>query len=223
MPDQMTIDAPLTGLYPATVRTFFSARLPDSAKLLAEEIGITIGMVEKRLVEFTHGRYCARSAMKLLSTRPAPIGKGPDREPVWPGGIIGSISHTEGSAAAVVAKSAEMIAVGLDMEAYVPLQSDLIPMICLPEENPDQDGRQAKLLFSIKESIYKCLFPLVGEYIDFLEMEVILDTEAQTFSAQPRAARLDADLIARLQGRYKFHSQLVVSAAWISQAIPTGT
>ncbi len=77
MPEQMTIEAPLAGLYPATVRTFFSASLPDNTKLLAEEIGITTGMVEKRLAEFTHGRYCARSAMKLLGTRPAPIGKGP--------------------------------------------------------------------------------------------------------------------------------------------------
>jgi len=215
MPDQMTIEAPLAGLYPATVRTFFSASLPHNAELLAEEISITTGMVDKRLTEFTHGRYCARSAMKLLGTRPEPVGKGPNREPVWPDGIIGSISHTEGSAAAAVAKSAEMIAIGLDMEGCAPLQSDLIPMICLPEENPDKDGRHAKLLFSIKESIYKCLFPLVGEYIDFLEMEVILDTEAQLFSAQPRAARLDADLIARLQGRYKLQPQLVVSAAWI--------
>jgi 4'-phosphopantetheinyl transferase EntD len=216
MPDQTTIETPLTGLYPAAVRTFFSARLPASAKLLPEEMRVTTGMVEKRLAEFTHGRYCARSAMKLLGNRPVPIGKGPDREPVWPGDIIGSISHTEGSAAAAVANSTEMVAVGLDMEGCAPLQADLIPMICLPEENPGQDGAHAKLLFSIKESIYKCLFPLVGEYIDFLEMEVILDGKAQVFSAQPRAARLDTNLIARLQGRYKVHSQLIISAAWIA-------
>jgi 4'-phosphopantetheinyl transferase EntD len=216
MPDQTTIETPLAGLYPAAVRTFFSARLPANAKLLAEEMRVTTGMVEKRLAEFTHGRYCARSAMKLLGSRSVPIGKGPDREPVWPGGIIGSISHTEGSAAAAVANSTEMVAVGLDMEGCAPLQADLIPMICLPEENPGQDGAHAKLLFSIKESIYKCLFPLVGEYIDFLEIEVILNAQTQIFSAQPRAARLDTNLIARLQGRYKVHSQLIISAAWIA-------
>jgi 4'-phosphopantetheinyl transferase EntD len=215
MPDQITTDTPLTGLYPAEVSTFFSASLPDTAELLGEEIQFTAGMVKKRLAEFAQGRYCARSAMKLLGTEPAPIGKGPDREPVWPHGIIGSISHTNGFAAAAVAKSTELLAVGLDMEGHAPLQSNLIPMICLPKENPDQDGRHAKLLFSIKESIYKCLFPLVEDYIDFLEMEVVLDTQAQIFSANSRAARLDTDLVARLQGRYKFHSELIISTAWI--------
>ena len=220
MPDHTTIEATLAGLYPATAKTFFSPALPKIAQLLAEEKTVTAGMVEKRRAEFTHGRYCARAALELLGVEAAPIGKGLNREPVWPTGIIGSISHTEGAAAAVVAKSADMISVGLDMEGYAPLQSDLIPMICLPDENPDQDGRHAKLLFSIKESIYKCIYPLVSEYIDFLEMEVFLDSNALTFSARPRAARLDPNLIARIKGRYRVQSQLVISAAWISQPKP---
>ena len=162
MPDQTTIETSLAGLYPAAVRTFFSARLPANAKLLADEMRVTTGMVEKRLAEFTHGRYCARSAMKLLGSSPVPIGKGPYREPVWPGGIIGSISHTEGSAAAAVANSTEMVAVGLDMEGYAPLQSDLIPLICLPEENPDQDGEHAKLLLGDSKMSIKAAAESLG-------------------------------------------------------------
>ena len=71
-------------------------------------------------------------------------------------------------------------------------------------------------LDNIKEAIYKCLFPLINEYVDFLEMEVRLDEAAMTFSAQPRAARLDKNLIGRIRGRYTSHSCYVISGAWIS-------
>ena len=215
MPSNHNISAALASLYPAAAQAFFSARLPATAALLTEELGATSGMVEKRLAEFTHGRYCARSAMQLLNMDAAPIPKGPNREPVWPAGIIGSITHTEGAAAAVVAKSTDVVALGLDMELNAPLTPDLITMICLPEENPDQDGTRAKLLFSAKESIYKCLYPLLKEYVDFLEMEVVLDEAAKTFAARPRATRLDPRLITRLQGRYIYQAEFVISAAWI--------
>jgi len=215
MPAKQHISAALASLYPPAAKVFFSARLPDTATLLTEELKVTSGMVEKRRAEFTHGRYCARSAMQLLDVDAAPILKGPNREPVWPAGLVGSITHTGGAAAAVVAKSTDVLSVGLDMEGIDPLTPDIIAMICLPEENPDRDGTRAKLLFSAKESIYKCLYPLRNEYVDFLEMEVAIDEAAATFAARPRAARLDPQLIARLQGRYIYESHFVISAAWI--------
>ena len=218
MPAQPTIPAAIASLYPAVASVHFSRKIPPEAKLLPAELEITSGMVEKRRTEFRHGRYCARTAMQQLGVAPAAIAKGPDREPVWPSGIIGSITHTGSAAAAVVAKSTDLAALGLDMELTEPLTADLISMICLPEENPDKDGTRGKLLFSIKESIYKCLFPLINEYVDFLEMEVVLEEATMTFSARPRAARLDSKLIKSLQGRYIYQSGFVISAAWINKS-----
>jgi len=216
MNDLQKITPPLALLYPDTAKVFFSSQCPAFAELLPAELGITTSMVEKRRAEFTHGRHCARSAMQMLGLEAVPILKGPDREPVWPQGIVGSITHTEGAAAAVVARANDLVAIGLDMEVSDPLSSDLISMICLPDENPNHDGTRGKLLFSIKEAIYKCLFPLINEYVDFLEMEVRLDEAAMTFSATPRAARLDKNLIGRIRGRYTSHSSYVISGAWIS-------
>ena len=104
---------------------------------------------------------------------------------------------------------------GLDIETAAPLGKDLLPLICLPEENPNNDSERGKLLFSAKEAVYKCIYPLVNEFVDFLEMELTLDTQSQTYKACPRAARLDSDLISRLQGRYTYSAGFVVSAAWI--------
>jgi 4'-phosphopantetheinyl transferase EntD len=215
MPDPKNISFLLDDLYPDPAKTYFSAKRPEIAELLPEEIEFTAGMVEKRRAEFSHGRHCARTAMQRLGIAATAIAKGPDREPVWPAGVIGSISHTHAAAAAVVARSSDMVAVGLDMEGASPLKPDLASMICLPEENPDGDGRRAKLLFSTKEAVYKCLFPLLKEYVDFLEMEIILDEQTLTFSAKPHATRLDPNLIARIRGHYRYHSELVISAAWI--------
>jgi len=216
MPHDQAITAALAGLYPTETRTFFSATPQSMTELWPEEFEFTSGMVDKRRAEFTHGRYCARSAMKMLGVESAPIRKGPNREPVWPKGIIGSISHTEQAAAAVVAKSTDLLGLGLDMEESSPLAAELIAMICLPQENREQDGARAKLLFSIKEAIYKCLYPLVNEYVDFLEMEVSLDEQALTYIAQPHAKRLDRELVGRIRGRYLCHSQYIISSAWIS-------
>ena len=215
MPHSQAIAAALAGLYPAEAVTFFSATPRSMTELWPEELEFTSGMVDKRRAEFTHGRYCARSAMKMLGVATAPIRKGPNREPLWPEGIIGSISHTEQAAAAVVAKSSELLAVGLDMEESAPLTAELGAMICLPQENRDQDGARAKILFSIKEAIYKCLYPLINEYVDFLEMEVSLDEQALTYTARPHAKRLDQELVARMQGRYLCHSEYIISSAWI--------
>jgi len=94
----------LTELLPEKTAAHYSAVLPQGTMLLPEEKLYTAGMVGKRINEFTHGRYCARTAMSMLDMSPAPIGKGANREPLWPTGVIGSITHTSTAAAAVVAR-----------------------------------------------------------------------------------------------------------------------
>lgn len=195
---------------------FYSSALPTEAGLLPAEEPITVGMVAKRRAEFTHGRYCARSAMQRLGVAPTPILKGPDREPLWPPGLVGSISHTASVAAAVVAQENRLRSLGLDMESAEPLADDLLDMICLAQENPTRDERLAKLLFSIKESVYKCLYPLMHEYIDFLEMEVLLSNDGSTFAARSHSEKCTPELAATINGTYIRNGELIASIAWIN-------
>src|SRR5690242_8343874 len=61
---------------------------PDSAE------GQLLGRAApERQLEFRAGRHCARLAMGLLGAA-GPVLRAPDRSPVWPSGIVGSIAHT---------------------------------------------------------------------------------------------------------------------------------
>ena len=101
-----------------------------------------------------------------------------------------------------------------------PLDAQLIDDVCLPEELtsvPDQDdiGQHAKIIFCIKESIYKCIWPTVREFIDFTEMEVRTEPESGRYRAIPRTDKCDAQLGSRLTGRFARHGELILASAWI--------
>lgn len=207
------LQAVLENLFPVGVGLSYSARCPAAASLLPDEQIHTQGMIDNRRIEFTHGRYCARQAMRKLGVPPAPIHKLHDRSPAWPAGITGSIAHTGEHAAAAVARTREFVSLGLDLEHAGPLEAETAELIVRPNEAAD--GAHAKLLFSIKESIYKCIHPVVQTYVDFQEMEVDLSGPPGTFRAIPHTHNFDAATIAGLQGRYRVGERLVASACWI--------
>ena len=215
MTDQANIDRLLKELFPDGVGTCFSERLPESAELFATESAAIQSMVENRVCEFRHGRYCAHIAMTKLGIVPAAIPKGPDRAPVWPSGLTGSITHTATAAAAAVAHSTNFKSIGLDIETSEPLTPDISALVCRPAENPGNDGAKAKLLFSVKEAIYKCLYPIVRTYIDFLEMEVIYDPDTLAFSARSHITGCPNHLTERLEGRCTTEFGFVISTAWL--------
>jgi len=203
----------------------FSAKLPLEASLLGVETELARKMAEKRYNEFIHGRHCARLALAQLGIAPHAIDKGPNREPLWPGSVSGTISHTLQYAAAAVAPRSAYRGIGLDMEAAIPLDEKLFKAICREEElhefsrlmlTEEAAGDRAKLLFSIKESIYKCLWPTVRQFIDFTEMQVELADDGFSYRAIPHTAKASTELVGQLQGRYRYEGELVLSSAWLS-------
>ncbi len=201
-------------LFPQFTKVCFSPALNHHAKLLTEELAGTENMVEGRMLEFRHGRYCAHAVLAMLGVREVAVPRGSNREPLWPQDIVGSISHSGKAAAAVAISDKYLAGIGLDIESSGPLSENLISMICLPEESVGNNGLHAKLLFSIKEAIYKCVFPTVGEFIDFREVKVCLNEEACTFTASPK--RRGLDLIERVEGGYSVIDGMVISGAWLA-------
>ncbi|MGI9308777.1 MAG: 4'-phosphopantetheinyl transferase family protein [Gammaproteobacteria bacterium] len=210
---------PFEELLPAVAASVFSAELPATARLDPAEEAQTGRMVEKRLREFLHGRDCARAALQQLGFAAGAIPKGDHREPVWPEGIVGSITHSNGTAAAAVAYNKDLRAVGIDIESNEPLNDKLVEMICMPEEiarfSPGTQGNEAKLLFSIKESIYKCLWPTVRQYFDFKEMEIRLDKPTGTVTATPHTEKVSPELAAAMNIKTHINDAFVMSAACI--------
>lgn len=214
MASDRDLQAALSALYPPGVALAASWRCPADASLLPDEEQYTTSMVEKRRREFRHGRHCARIALAELGAPESPIAKNDDRSPQWPDGYTGSISHTGEMAAAVAARTGSLRALGLDIESPEPLDPGTRKMILRDEENA-ASGAEAKLLFSIKEAIYKCIYPLVQTYVDFREMEVQLDPASGTYRAQPHTHKVTAEIAASLRGRYFVCETYVASSAWL--------
>lgn len=147
--------------------------------------------VPARRAEFAAGRRAAHRAMERLGVPAAPVAMGSDRAPVWPPGVIGSISHCEGACAALVALAGDMRAVAVDLEPDTDLPADLLPIVCSPGERawlgglaPETAGRMARLIFSVKECVFKLQYPMTGKMLEFSDMEVDIDLSDHRFSAR---------------------------------------
>ena len=126
-------------------------------------------------MDFLAGRYCAAQAIQELD--PActfPVGIQSDGSPLWPAGIVGSITHTEGFISAAVAKTPGWISLGIDSESItVSRTQEAAQSIATPDEERrlirpgDLSNESAVILiFSSKESVFKCLHPLVRRPFD---------------------------------------------------------
>lgn len=160
--------------------------------LVTEERAIA-SAVEKRKNEFRAGRTCAREALRLLGSTDLHIPMRPDRSPDWPTGFVGSISHTSSIAASVVAKRHQFAGLGLDIEENSPLTADLCEIIMRSDERERLPQKikigssfidMAKVIFSIKEAVYKAVFPLTGVFLSFQDVSVRIDPKNESYSAQ---------------------------------------
>lgn len=143
--------------------------------------GEDIGTVApKRLAEFTAGRAAARAAMRALGAAPQAVPVGPDRAPLWPLGLTGSITHCEGACLAVVAETRRWAGLGLDVEPLAPLAPDLWPTLLAAGEEV-ADGLAALALFVAKEAAYKAQYALSRQLFDFQTLR--LDWQGDRFSA----------------------------------------
>jgi 4'-phosphopantetheinyl transferase EntD len=160
--------------------------------LFPEEEEIVGRSVEARRREFVTGRVCAREALALLGVGPRAIPSGPKGDPVWPEGVVGSITHCEGYRACAVGRGSDFATLGVDAEVDAPLPEGLLGDIALPEERRrlaalarERPGASwDRLLFSIKESVYKAWFPLAERWLGFEDATVTIDPAECTFSAR---------------------------------------
>jgi 4'-phosphopantetheinyl transferase EntD len=143
----------------------------------------------KRRAEFQAGRLYARQAMAALGEPDHELLIGPNRAPLWPAGVVGTISHADTVCGAIVAPASSVRNIGFDLDADTPLAERLVPRICTPGELAWLDGRPdrlalAKQVFGIKESLYKVYAPLTGSFLGFQEATIQLDEAGGTFEAK---------------------------------------
>ncbi len=144
--------------------------------------------IEKRQREFSAGRAAAATALSRLDVSDAVIAVGENRNPRWPDGIVGSITHTAGLAVAVVARQEKILGLGLDLEPTEAVKEALWESLFNPteikwlsEKNREQQARWATLIFCAKESFYKLQYPLTGQWVGFHEADVTVSLETGEF------------------------------------------
>lgn len=138
--------------------------------------GEAVQGVPKRIAEFRAGRAAARAALAELGLPDRPIPAAPDRAPIWPHGLQGSISHSDSLCLAVVGRCR---GIGADLEEATPLDPDLRAAVLRPEE-AGATALEAKLIFSAKEAAYKAQYALSRRLFDFQMLSITLDGPAFT-------------------------------------------
>jgi 4'-phosphopantetheinyl transferase EntD len=176
------------GLLPPTTVTVEAGDDDWTARLLPEEEPLVARAVEKRRREFTAGRSCARRALARLGWTDFPVVAGPRREPLWPPGVVGSITHCPGYCAAAVARLSDLRGVGIDAELGAALPTGVAEMVCTEAERrwaAELPGHHwAALIFSAKESIYKAWYPVARRWLDYRDAELTIDADGGRFSAR---------------------------------------
>ena len=153
--------------------------------------------VPSRQSEFATVRACARLGLQDLGAAVgSPILPGPHGAPVWPPGIVGSMTHCTGYRAAAVGHAHPILSIGIDAEPNAPLPDGLIDSVAAPGERSDLaeltelDPHVAwdRVLFSAKESIYKAWFPLTGRWLGYEDAIVRIDPATTTYEGTIRDA-----------------------------------
>lgn len=149
--------------------------------LIGPEIESVLKAVPKRRAEFAAGRRAARKAMALARWETPAIPKGEDRAPIWPSGLIGSISHDAGLAVACVARKSQVARLGVDLAEATEFPLHLRKAVLLTEPEMALDGLSARIAFSAKEAVFKAFYPEVNEFFGFGAVEVLPDVQSRTF------------------------------------------
>lgn len=198
-------------------------------RLFPEEAARVARAVAVRRAAFGAGRSCARVALAGLGRPPAPIGAGPRGEPLWPDGVVGSLTHCTGYAAAVVAEAGPYRSLGVDAEPDLALPDGVLETVGRPEERVMVSELAARrpgtawdrLLFCAKEAVYKAWYPLTGRWLGFEEATVVLDPGARIFAATLHVPGpvVDGRDVGGFTGRWLAGSGLLVTLVAVPAAV----
>ena len=195
----------------------FAALLADTGQTLKPHPGEALLMahaVAKRQREFALGRACARAALARLGHGKAALGRKADGAPLWPDGIVGSISHTQTHAVALAAPAEAFRGLGVDVEQEGRVTPALYRHLFDSEERAQlagmpEAGRHtlAALLFSAKEACCKIWLTRHEASQPFTGIHV-------TMTGMDFTAQFPARGYVPLRGRAGFGGSMVLAAAW---------
>ncbi|MFI2765514.1 4'-phosphopantetheinyl transferase [Streptomyces echinatus] len=196
--------------------------MDDGEGLFPEEVALVANAVLPRQQEFTTGRICARRAFSQLGLPPRPLLRNGRGAPLWPAGVVGSMTHCHGYRAVAVARNGSTVAIGIDAEPHGPLPEGVLEAISLPGERRTMAALTRhspgiawdRLLFSAKESVFRAWYPMTGAELSFKEANIVINPDDGTFTAQllrPGPLVVGRPLTAS-SGRWLTSADLIITA-----------
>lgn len=191
----------------------------------ASEAASLRGAVPRRVMEFHAGRAAARRAMESLGVAVRPVPMAPDRAPLWPPGVTGSISHSATACVAVVGHSHTWAGIGVDLEEAIPLDPLLVAEICtraeqgwLGQQPQEERGLMAKLIFSAKEAVYKAQYPVTQTVFGFDALGILVNRDQSRFIARFRQAQGPIAAGTIMSGGYAHAAGLLVTGVAVGHS-----
>lgn len=160
-------------------------------------------------------RSLAADLLKNLGARETSVLQGPNREPIWPRGFSGSISHCRisemqsmiGVAVCGSENSQNDHLVGIDIESQSRLaQIERVQKMILDQEEiriAEGFGPLGKLLsFSAKEALFKAYFPVVQK-IFWFDSARLVGIESECLKFEPRGVLKECGLRKVLEVKWR--------------------
>ena len=173
---------------------------------LPEQMAVAHAAPHRRQ-EFALGRACAHKVLKQLGCHNPVLVQGHDGIPLWPSDIVGSITHTNTWCAVAAARSTTIQGIGIDVETIERVSRRIAAKVMTPEEmllikqtTAEDAQTMLCLVFSAKEAVYKCLYPVWHKKLRFHDATIIPHHADGTFEALLRPAVIPH--CQSLSGRY---------------------
>lgn len=190
-----------------------TGRLPEHIK----------SAVPHRQYEYGLGRLAASELLGRLGVDSHNLWVGTQmRRPVWPKGIVGSISHTSTFLTICAGhRSCDLESVGVDIEDLQQSQeaSDALNLCFLADEvRVVESVVHGRLIgFAAKEALFKCLNPLTAIFFDFAAARLLsIDDRNGNWILELRSALSQSlPALTKLVGSYQFfENHVFASVSW---------
>ncbi len=135
--------------------------------------------VPKRRAEFMAGRLLAHALLRERGCQELVHTVEGQRDPLWPQGYVGSITHSQNRAACMVLSEREALGVGLDLEHWIADETSAHIGSMILDSGGEGEvlhpfspsfSRQLTVAFSAKESLFKALYPFFQTYWEFRDV-----------------------------------------------------
>jgi 4'-phosphopantetheinyl transferase EntD len=215
-PDSMM--ASLSTLLPADIAVVQKWKSAPLDSLSVEEQAMVSVACTKRKLEFATGRWCAREALKAKGIEGFSLLSDARRAPVWPSGIVGSITHTDGFCAAAIGLRDAYAGIGIDAELDGQVGEDLWSNLFTAQEigwlerlPEPRRASMATVIFSAKESFYKAQYAFTNMWLDFTSATVVIENGRWNLHLVPPVQALER-LRQPISGGYVISSRCVMTA-----------